>query len=556
MGACTVRTVPVATLPLANDPTPVLNKLDSLLAERDDAGVKTLFSAVIDNYNRHLKAALLQKYHTLKAEGVTTAELVDLFKSLDLVLTQEANSADQKLKAMTEPEEKEANKPKKAPPRKRPIPEHLPVVANAIKVADVERQCPLCGRDRICIGHDITRVIDLEPARIIVREDSREKLKCDSCTGEIVRAPLGDKVIEGGSYGSRLVADLVKAKYDDGLPLERQRQRLLCYGLDMPSASMGDQITWATDLLAPIARGLLDNVLGAHNLHLDATGLPVRDKDSDKGIKTGALWGYVGIDVDEMTGQERAQCVYLYNTTGKKNGQNERELGPEEVLALRRQRGKPNVVADASGLFDASFLVPGLIEHACNMHARRYFQKALEAGDKRAALAIGAYKKIYEVEQRVRGKPSAEIKAARQAKSKPIYDELIAWCHAHKKQEPPQSLLGKAINYSWRHHVALTRYLHDGTVPPDNGVVERLHKRPALGRRAYLYAGSDVGAERGAIAYSVLGTCRLIELNALDYLSEVLPRLARGICIKTDLAALMPAAWLDKNPGSRIKFHQ
>ena len=164
-----MRTVPVATLPLANDPTPVLNKLDSLLAERDDVGVKTLFSAVIDSYNRHLKAALLQKYHTLKAEGVTTAELVDLFKSLDFVLTQEANSADQKLKAMTEPKEKEAKKPKQAPPRKRAVPEHLPVVANEIKVPGTERPCPLCGQERICIGHDITRVIDLEPARIIVR---------------------------------------------------------------------------------------------------------------------------------------------------------------------------------------------------------------------------------------------------------------------------------------------------------------------------------------------------------------------------------------------------
>jgi len=117
-------------------------------------------------------------------------------------------------------------------------------------------------------------------------------------------------------------------------------------------------------------------------------------------------------------------AAYLYNRTGKKNGQHPGEFGPEEVLALRRKRGKAYVIADASGLYDVSFLVPGLIEVGCNMHGRCYF-------------------------------------------------------------------------------------LDDGTLPIDNGVVERLHKRPAMGRRAYLFAGSDLGAERAAIAYSVLGTCRL-----------------------------------------------
>jgi len=548
-----VLAVPVATLPLDNDPSPVLAKLDGLLAERDDAGVKTLFSQMVDTYNRHLKAALLQKYNKIKAEGVSTEELVELFKSLELVLEQEAQSADQKLKAMAQPEEKQAKQPKPAPPRKRPLPDNLPVVANALVVPDGERKCPLCGADRVCIGHDVTRVIDIEPARIIVREDSREKLSCQTCTGEIVRAPLGDKVIEGGSYGARLVADLVEGKYDHGMPLERQHDRYLRYGFDMPRASMGDQITWATDLLAPIARALFDEVIGSDNLHLDATGLPVRDKDTDKGIKTGSLWGYVGIDVDKDSGEQRAQCVYLYNATGKKNGQVDGELGPEDVLALRRKRGKPNVIADASGLFDASFILPGLVEHACNMHSRRYFQKALEAGDTRAALAIGVYKKIYAIEEAIKHKSPAECQATRKQQSKPLHAELIAWCEAYLNKEPPKSLLGKAVGYNWRHRVALMRYLDDGTIPIDNGVVERLHKRPALGRKAYLFAGSDLGALRAAIAYSVLGTCRLLGLNGLDYLSDILPKLARGICVKTDLPALMPAAWLKQNPRSRIQ---
>ena len=278
-------------------------------------------------------------------------------------------------------------------------------------------------------------------------------------------------------------------------------------------------------------------------MHLDATGLPVLDKDSPRGIKTGALWGYVGVAVDKDTGHELQVAAYLYNRTAKKNAQHDDELGPEEVLSLRRKRGKPHVVADASGLFDASFLVPGLIEVACNMHARRYFQKALDAGDQRAALPIGAYKKLYDIEESVRGKSPALRREARQLDALPIYQELLSWCQSHRPKEPPSSLLGKAMAYVDRHQVALMRYIGDGTLPADNGIVERLHKRPAMGRRAYLFAGSDTGAQRAAVAYSVLGTCRLLGLNPVEYLCDVMPRLARGISIKTYLPALMPAAW-------------
>lgn len=524
----------------------MLTLLDQLLAQHDDVAIKALFSKLISSHNRQLKEALLKQRQTVKNEGVSSDQLVLLFKQLEAVVEQNANSADQKLKEASQneasPEGQAAKKPPRQPPRRRQIPAHLPVVKNLIAVPASERACEACGEQRVCIGHDTTRIIDIEPARVIVREDSREKLACKNCESEIVRAPIGDKVVDGGAYGSRLVADMVVSKYDDGLPLERQRQRYERLGLSMPSSTMGDQITWATDLLAPIARSLLDAVLESDNLHLDGTSLPVLDRDSPNGIKTGALWGYVGVNVDQATGKELAVCAYLYNCTAKKNGQRDDELGPEEVLALRRKRGKPNVVADASSLFDASFLVPGLIEVACNMHSRRYFQKALEAKDLRAALPIAAFKKLYDIEEKIRG-PSAERLLQRQARSLPVYTELLAWCRTYQPNEPPASLLGKAIGYTINHHLALMRFLGDGTLPIDNGIVERCHRRPSLGRRAYLFAGSDKGAERAAVAYTVLGTCRLRGINALEYLSDVLPRLARGISIKHDLPAIMPAAW-------------
>jgi transposase len=264
-------------------------------------------------------------------------------------------------------------------------------------------------------------------------------------------------------------------------------------------------------------------------MHVDATGIPVRDRDSPTGIHVGSLWGYVG---------DTTTAVYLYTSTGKKLGQREGEMGPEQFLALR----KGPVVADAANLFDASFASDERIEIGCNMHARRYFVKALEAGDARASVVVGAFRALYDVEQSARDANPDERLEQRQRRSKPVYKELIDWVDAHRPLEPPNSLLGAALRYLDNHHVALTRFLDDGRLPIDNGIVERLHRRPAVGRRNYLFAGSHAGAERAAIAYSVCATCNLLDINPVEYLGDVLPRLARGVA-SADIASLMPSAW-------------
>jgi transposase len=424
----------------------------------------------------------------------------------------------------------DAPKPPPQPAVRRPPPPGARRVDNPIPVPPAERPCPVCGKERVCIGHETTEVIELIPAEVIVRLDRREKLACEECEAEIVRAPLGDKVVAGGAYGSRLVAELVIGKYWDGLPLNRQGQELERLGLSMPSSSMGDQITWATELLRPIWHLLMVAALGAVVMHVDSTPIPVRDRDSPKGIQTGALWGYVG---DTNT------AVYLYTSTGKKLGQREGEIGPEQFLA--RRRGP--VVADAATLFDESFKGGERTEIGCNMHGRRYFVKALDAGDARAAVPIAAFRALYDVEADVRDADPARRLEERQRRSKPVYEELLRWCETHQPLEPPGSLLGAAIRYLDNHQVALTRFLDDGRLPIDNGIVERLHRRPAVGRRNYLFAGSHAGAERAAIAYSVLATCALNDINPAEYLADVLPKLARGSFTRADLEAMTPAAW-------------
>lgn len=487
--------------------------------------------------NRELEL-LLGKLRESKGRGerISRAQL-DLFllEAAKQTTAEELAAANAQLASVTEehrgrPEE---TKPPKQPALRRKPPERLRRMDNPIKVPEAERPCPACGSERKCVTHETTEVIDLIPAEVIVRLDRREVLACPSCDGQMTRAPTADKVVDGGVYGSRLVADMVVGKYRDGLPLHRQGQIYKRLGLEIPSSSMSDQITWATELLAPIWSHLLSLVVTAKVMHLDGTSLPVRDSDRPHGITTGALWGYVGVN------DEQQHAVYLYTSTGKKRGQLQGERGPEEILALRRGP----TVADASNLFDASFRRPELVEIGCNMHSRRGFKKALDGGDARAAVPLAAFAALYDVEASVERRDVAALAVARAARSRPVYNQLLAWCEAYKPIEPPASLLGRAIGYVLNHRVALTRFLDDGALPIDNGVVERLHRMPAVTRKNFLFAGSHAAAERAAIAYSILGSCELVDANPVEYLADVLPRLARGVVIARDIPEMTPAAW-------------
>ncbi len=512
----------------------MLDVLRELLTEGRSDEVLALVSKLLarnGELERKLAEALTRGR---KNEGVSSAQLLLMLEELAAAPVEDLEAANRQLRQASAIDAKkdeagEAEPPRKQPPLRRPLPPGLRRVANPILVPAAERPCPKCGVERKCIGHDVTEVIDLVPAEVIVRLDQREKLACLDCEAEVVRAPPGDKVVPGGRMGTTLVGQVLVDKYRDGLPLHRQKERFERLGVKLPVSTLADQVAWGTDLLRPVWRAAMDAVLAAVIMHLDATGLAVLDDSKAGGLKLGTLWGYVG---DEDT------ALYLYASTGKKRGQREGELGPEDFLAMREGL----VVADAAGIYDESFKRASLIECGCNMHSRRYFRKALDRGDARAALPLAAFKKLYDIEEEIQGQAVEEKRAVRQASSRPVHDELVAWCKAHQPHEPPSSPMGAAIRYLLNHQLALRRFLDDGRVPIDNGIVERLHVRTALTRKNFLFAGSDTGAERAAIAYTVLGCCELAGVNPVEYLADVLPRLARRVRLR-DVPDLLPVRW-------------
>lgn len=516
---------------------PVLTVLRELLeAGQKDEVVALVKQLVARNEELERKLGGRMKNN----EGVSSAQLLMLLDEVKAAGDAERQVADEKLRATSGIDEKmaklETEEPPKRPPLRKPAPPHLRRIPNSLTVPPAQRPCPKCGGERQCIGHDETEVVELIPAEVVVRVDSREKLSCEACDGQHVRAPAGDKVVAGGKFGTTLVATLVAEKYRDGLPLNRQRERFARMGLSVSNSTLADQVMWGTDCLKPLWRCAMSTVLRAVVMHLDGTSLPVLDDKAPGNIKLGSLWGYVGVDGDVST------ALYLYCSTGKAKGQRPDELGPDDMLAMRQGF----TVADASSLFDAGFKRPGIIECGCNMHGRRYFTKALDAGDSRAALPMAAWKKLYEVEEEVRGREPAVVLEARQRQSRPVYDGLLSWAYVHQPHEPPSSAMGKALQYLTNNEVVLTRFLDDGRIPIDNGVVERLHVRTAMTRKNFLFAGSDAGGERAAIAYTVLGCCALAEVNPVEYLADVLPRLSRRIRL-ADIPALMPAAWKSRH---------
>lgn len=539
------------TLPSGNELRgTVLDVVGALRAENDwDAVLEIIRRLVAENADMSRRLARIASRFK-KSEKVGKAQLVLFLDALQRGEGEpesdedsgpdEVDEADAKLRTASgiddKPADDELAKLKTRPPRqpanRSRAPEHLRRVDNPIRVPPELRACPQCGAERTCIDHDVTELIDLIPAEVIVRRDLREKLVCKPCEGELVRAPVGEKVVESGKIGLGLVATLLVEKYVDGLPLHRQRERYQRLGLDLAVSTLADQVKWCTDLLRPLWRAALAEVIAARVMHLDGTGLAVLDPNVKGGKKLGALWGYVGVNASEVI------AAYLYVSTGKATGQQPGELGPQDMLGLR----SGPTVADASGLFDASFLRPDLIECGCNMHGRRYFVKALDAGDKRAALPIAAYKKLYEIEAEIRDRDPDNKLVERQKRSKPVWDELVAWCNVRKKYEPPSSPLGVALRYFINHHVALGRFLEYGYVPLDNGLVERLHVRAALTRKNFLFAGADSGGERAAIAFTILGSCRLAGVDPIEYLKDVLPKLTRRIRIM-DLPSLLPSRW-------------
>jgi transposase len=395
-----------------------------------------------------------------------------------------------------------------------------------VELPPEERACSGCGREKRRIGEDVTRTLEYVPAHFREHEYRRARYACGACRDGVSTAPGPVRIIERSTADASVLAQVVVSKFADHMPLHRQHRIYRRAGVHIPVSTLSDWVAGVADRLAPLVDVLEARVLSAQVVGTDATGLKVLEPRAKENIHRGTMWCYVGDDRD---------VVLRYTPTG------EGETGPWQFLAGR----KGYIQADAAGVFDRLYngRKAAAIEVGCWAHARRRFV-ALAETDCRVARPLQLIRRLYRLEYLADLEEyTPEQRAAmRDERSRDALDRLKRWLLVTAEQEPPGSELAKAVNYCLRHWTALTRFLDDARLSPDNNVVEQQLRDVALGRRNYLFAGSHEAAARSATIYSILRTCARHGVPPLPYLTDVLRKLAHGR-EECRLEELLPDRW-------------
>ena len=405
-----------------------------------------------------------------------------------------------------------------------------------VEVEAARRTCHDCGREKKRIGVDVTRRLEYVPAHFVEHEYHLEKYACGSCKEGVTTAPAPAQVLDRSAADASLLAHVVVSKYVDHCPLHRLHRIYARSGADIPVSTLSDWTAGVGDLVVPLVERLAERVLGAYIVRTDATGLKVLDPQSPENIEIGSMWAYIGDNRD---------VVFRYTPTGKG------ATGPWDFLAGR----KGYIQADASNVFDRLFngRVTTAVELGCWSHARRRLV-ALQDMDCRVAYPLKLIARLYRIEHLAdaRGLTPEGRAELRKERAAPVLEKLKRWYLTTRKSEPPSTDLAKAAGYAINHWNALTRFVEDGCVSPDNNLCEQQLRDIALGRRNYLFAGSHDAARRAAALYSLMRTCAQYGVPPLAYFTDVLTKLAKGWSMDR-LDELLPHQWQEATPTPEIR---
>jgi transposase len=396
-------------------------------------------------------------------------------------------------------------------PARRPLPEHLPRQIETHTPA--EQSCPQCGGTLARLGEDVSEMLEYVPACFKVIRHVRPKLSCTGCDA-IVQAPAPSRPIERGIAGPGLLAHVLTAKYCDHLPLHRQNAIYAREGVDLEDSTLADWVGASSRLVQPLVETLRRYVLGGNKLHADDTPVPVLAPGNGK-TKTGRLWTYVRDD--RPAGDTAAPAVWFSYSPDRK--------GEHPQQHLRDFTG--TLQADAYAGFNQLYENGRIQEAACWAHVRRKFYELMEAHKSPIATeAVERIAALYAIESEIRGRAPDERRQVRQGRSRPLLDAMHDWLEASLAKLSKKSDTSVAIRYALALWGALVRFCDDGRVEIDNNAAERALRCVAIGRKNYLFAGSDRGGERAATFYSLIGTAKLNGLDPEAYLRDLLTRIA------------------------------
>lgn len=404
-----------------------------------------------------------------------------------------------------------------------PIPDDIYTEEHLLEPSDEDKRCPCCGEEKTCIGNDITKELELKPAVLYARKFIRPKYVCQRCPEQgVTTALLPSRPIERGIAGPGLLTYVLISKFVDHLPLYRLEDIFKRYGIGINRSTMVGWIAKVCEYLELVYDTMQDQILLSDYLQSDETPLKVQDRTKKKKCHLGYLWPYT----------DGTQIVFQYREGRNRDGPN---------LFLKDFKGY--LQTDGYAGYNEVVARDDVAHVMCWAHARRKFIEAKDSDEEFAAQVLLPITKMYAVEKYCRKEKLSAHKRheVRRGDVPAFLEELKQALNNPPRPVLPKSALGNARNYVLSNWEALTRYLDDGRLEIDNNKIENGIRPVALGRKNWLFAGSQQGARRMAIIYSLVGTCKMNDINPFDYIRDVLERIAAHPHKK--IAELTPLGW-------------
>jgi transposase len=386
------------------------------------------------------------------------------------------------------------------PTGRKPLPENLPRIDVEVLPPEVER----AGLDAFeRIGQEVSETIERRRATVVVVRVTRPKFvrkdrERDATTVVEIAEPL-ELPIPKGLAGPGMLADTIVKRWQDHIPLNRQESIYARDGLELARSTIGNWHFELAELVKPLVAAMRQDAFKQPYLCTDSTGVLVQQKDK---CRTGHFWVLVA-----------PKRHVLFEYTPRHDGD-----AVDEVLAGYRGY----LVADAHAVYDHLYTSGDLKEVNCWAHCRRYFFKAMTSDPKRATTALDLIGMLFRIERTLAESPRKKKEAIRKKHSKPIVDSFLSWCDAEAPLVLDDTPISDGIRYARNQRVGLSRFIEDGRLPIHNNMSELNLRSEAVGRKNWLFVGSDEGGEVNARFVSLLASCRLSNVEPWSYLRDVL----------------------------------
>ena len=412
-------------------------------------------------------------------------------------------------------------------PVRAPLPAHVPRERVVIAAPTA---CPCCGGTLAKLGEDITETLEVIPRQWKVIQTVREKFTCRSCE-KITQPPAPFHPIARGRAGPNLLAMILDAKFAQHLPLNRQSDVYAREGIALDVSTLADWVGASAATLAPLVTLLRAHVLAAERIHGDDTTVPVLAKGK---TTTGRLWVYVRND-RPFAGPAPPAAIFHYSPDRDAEHPNRHLAGYAGIL-------QADAYAGFNDLYAPGRRPAPVTEAACWAHGRRKFFDLAELA--RAPLAVEAVRRmdaIFDIERGINGASAEQRLATRQARIAPLVGELEDWMREARAKLSRHNDVARAMDYMLKRWAAFSRFLDDGRICLTNNAAERALRGIAVGRKSWLFAGSDRGGERAAAIYSLIVTAKLNDVDPRAWLADVLARIGDHRASRLD--ELLPWNW-------------